>query len=109
MRVYQILLILLLVFAVPMVQAEINPGPETINLKEKYSIQGKKKPVIFDHKAHQQKLECIKCHTDEKGSKLLFEINKIDTISNDFHRAVCWQCHKTMKVAIGKDCNACHK
>ncbi|MFC1524539.1 cytochrome c3 family protein [Thermodesulfobacteriota bacterium] len=90
--------------------AEVDTGPEVINMKEHYAIQGRKKPVLFQHRKHQQSLDCTSCHVEGDGSgKLKIDITQLTTISNDFHRKVCWPCHKKMSVSIGKTCNACHQ
>lgn len=86
------------------------PAPEIINLKEKYQVSGRKTAVIFDHKKHQEKLECQKCHlAGENNVSLLVKVDLVDTIANDFHRKICWPCHDSMKVAGGKTCSVCHK
>ncbi len=84
-------------------------GPETIDLKAKHSIQGKKKAVIFPHRKHQGKLECTKCHKGPEGGVLKVELKKIKGMSNDFHKKICWPCHVEMKVKKGKTCKTCHK
>lgn len=84
-------------------------GPETIDLKAAYKIEGKKKAVLFPHHKHQEKLECGKCHKDAKGGgPLVVEIVKLDTTKNDFHKKFCWPCHTEMKVPKGKSCKTCH-
>jgi hypothetical protein len=84
-------------------------GPETIDLKAAYKVEGKKKAVIFPHRKHQEKLECAKCHKDSKGgADLVVDIVKLTTTKNDFHKKLCWPCHKEMKVPKGKSCKTCH-
>ena len=87
-------------------------GPETMNLKERFEIEGSREPVVFDHRMHQNKLdkECINCHVDEKGgSDLKFELNRKTGLSNDFHKNFCWPCHEQKGVKVGKSCSKCHK
>lgn len=85
-------------------------GPEIIDLKEKFKVEGKKKAVNFPHRKHQAKLECVSCHLDPKGGgKLKFEIVNLEGNKNDFHKKFCWPCHVEMKVPRGKSCSNCHK
>ncbi len=85
-------------------------GPEIIDLKAAYKVEGKKKAVLFPHHQHQEKLVCAKCHKDSNGGgPLVVEIVKLDTSSNDFHKKFCWPCHVEMDVPKGKSCNTCHK
>ena len=84
-------------------------GPETINLKEKFSVTGKKPAVIFPHKTHQEKLDCTNCHSTDKGGPLKVKIEKTTGMSNDFHKKFCWPCHVERKVPKGKSCSTCHK
>jgi Cytochrome c7 and related cytochrome c len=84
-------------------------GPETIDLKARYKVEGKKKAVIFPHHKHQEKLECVQCHKDAKGGgPLNVDIVKLTTSKNDFHKKFCWPCHKEMNVPKGKSCKTCH-
>ena len=90
--------------------ANAQKGPETIDLKARYKIEGKKKAVLFAHHMHQEKLECVQCHKDEKGGgPLTVEIVNLTTSSNDFHKKFCWPCHDDMKVEKGKSCDTCHR
>ena len=84
-------------------------GPETIDLKATYKVEGKKSAVIFSHHAHQENLECSKCHKSSAGGgPLVVEIVKLTTTKNDFHKKFCWPCHVEMKVPKGKSCKTCH-
>ena len=84
-------------------------GPETMNLKERYAIEGNMPPVIFTHRKHQQKLKCKECHEDpEGGGKLRFEIKRKISVSNDFHTKACWPCHRQMNIPNGTSCSYCH-
>ena len=84
-------------------------GPETIDLKAAYKIEGKKSAVIFPHLKHQEKVECAKCHKDTNGGgPLVVDIVKLTTTKNDFHKKFCWPCHVEMKVPKGKSCKTCH-
>lgn len=93
----------------PLAMASGN-GPETIDLKEKFKVDGKKKAVNFPHRTHQAKLACASCHQDPKGGgALTVEIVNLQGTSNDFHKKFCWPCHVEMKVPRGKSCSNCHK
>ncbi len=84
-------------------------GPETVDLKAAYKVEGNKKAVLFPHHKHQEKVECAKCHKNVKGGgSLVVDIVKLTTSSNDFHKKFCWPCHVDMKVAKGKSCTTCH-
>jgi hypothetical protein len=84
-------------------------GPETIDLKASYKVEGKKKAVIFPHRKHQEKLDCVKCHKDSNGGgDLVVDIVKLTSRKNDFHMKFCWPCHKEMKVKKGTSCKTCH-
>ena len=97
------------VMAAMPVAAMAAAGPETINLKEKFNVEGNKKAVIFPHHLHQEKLACTKCHPSDKGGPLKVEIKKTTGFGNDFHKQFCWPCHVEMKVPKGKSCGTCHK
>ena len=85
-------------------------GPEVIDLKEKFKVEGKRKAVNFPHRTHQDKLECVSCHQDPQGGgKLKFELVNLEGNKNDFHKNFCWPCHVEMKVPRGKSCSNCHK
>ena len=89
--------------------AWVDKGPETIDLKAAYKVEGKKSAVIFPHHQHQEKVECAKCHKNTKGGgPLVVEIVKLTTTKNDFHKKFCWPCHVEMKVPKGKSCKTCH-
>lgn len=84
-------------------------GPETIDLKAAYKVEGKKSAVIFPHRRHQEKVECAKCHKDSNGGgPLVVDIVKLTTSKNDFHKKFCWPCHVKMEVPKGKSCKTCH-
>ncbi|MBU0947037.1 MAG: cytochrome c family protein [Proteobacteria bacterium] len=84
-------------------------GPETVDLKAAYKVEGKKSAVIFPHHKHQEKVECAKCHKDVKGGgPLVVDIVELTGTSNDFHKKFCWPCHVEMKVVKGKSCKTCH-
>jgi len=96
--------------AIPLAAYAAANGPETINLKEQFNVEGKKAAVLFPHHQHQSKLSCDKCHKDAKGGgELVVEFVKKTGSSNDFHKKFCWPCHKEMKVKKGKSCTTCHK
>lgn len=83
-------------------------GPEVINLKEKFHVEGSKPAVHFPHAKHQARLACTKCHLSNEGGKLKLEIKKTKGFGNDFHKKFCWPCHVEMKVPKGKTCATCH-
>lgn len=96
--------------ALPLSLYAAGNGPETINLKEKFQFEGKKSAVIFPHHKHQEKVDCAKCHKDPAGGgALVVDIVKKKGVGNDFHKKLCWPCHKEMKVPKGKSCKTCHK
>ena len=77
-------------------------GPETIVLK---GPKGKKPPVTFKHKAHQEKMKCGECHHGKgpDGKQIPYvEGQKIQK---------CADCHKLGKAndVIHKNCKGCHK
>lgn len=83
-------------------------GAEEINLGERYAPNGKKKPVVFAHKAHAEKLECISCHTEAGDSTLKVEVPaEVSGTNNVFHKELCIKCHKEKKVKTS--CGTCHK
>lgn len=85
-------------------------GPASMDLKARFKVVGKKKAVIFPHRQHQEKLDCAKCHTDPAGGGALnVTISKMKGTKNDFHKKLCWPCHKEMKVKKGRSCKTCHK
>ena len=84
-------------------------GPETLNLKDVFEVEGKKKPVILPHHKHQAKVSCASCHINPNGGgSVKFDIVKKSGMSNDFHKKWCWPCHVEMKVPKGKSCSTCH-
>lgn len=90
-------------------QAKKDTGPETMNLKERFNVEGKKKAVIFPHHKHQAKLKCEKCHVSpDGGGDIRFKIVKKDGIQNDYHKKFCFPCHTEMKVPKGRSCSNCH-
>lgn len=100
---------LVVVFGSAISLAVAGQGPETMNLKELFQVEGKKDAVIFPHHRHQEKLACAKCHKDVNGGgPLVVDIVKRDGISNDFHKKFCWPCHVELKVPKGKTCTTCH-
>lgn len=66
-----------------------------------FSNNGKKDPVKFNHKSHQEALkDCKKCH--EKGP------GKIEGFGKDFAHKTCKGCHAEMGKGP-KGCGECHK
>ena len=108
-RILLLILALVMVSVVPLVVSAGGTGPETMNLKERFKVEGKKNAVIFPHWKHQAKLECTRCHAVPEGGKLKIEIVKKTTMGNDFHKKFCWPCHVEMKVPKGKSCKTCHR
>ena len=112
MKKTNIVLILVALLSLPMTAAaDQDKGPETMDLKERFKVEGKKSAVIFPHRQHQEKLnqECTKCHVDPKGGgKLKFELVNLTGPKNDFHTKFCWPCHQEMSVPKGKSCKTCH-
>ncbi len=85
-------------------------GPESIDLKEAFQVQGNKEAVIFPHHQHQAVLDCAKCHKDEAGGgELVVTFENLTGSRNDFHTKFCWPCHKEEKVLKGTSCSTCHK
>ena len=84
-------------------------GPDVINLKEAFQVEGKKKAVLFPHHQHQAKLSCDACHQSAAGGdSLKVTFDKKSGFSNDFHKKFCWPCHVEKKVPKGKSCTTCH-
>ncbi|PLX66350.1 MAG: cytochrome C [Denitrovibrio sp.] len=114
--------IMLIVFSMALVAIAADKGPETINLAEKWGLETKKSPVIFDHAKHQQNNTCTDCHATAEGGALVSggktfdpkamvasgELKKGGT-KNDVHDELCWKCHKEKKVPKGKSCKTCHE
>lgn len=66
-----------------------------------FSKNGKKEPVAFNHKAHQELLkDCKKCHEKAPG--------KIEGFGKDFAHKTCKGCHTEMGKGP-KSCGECHK
>ncbi len=102
--------VLVALMVAPLGVMAADTGPETIDLKEKFKVEGTKQAVIFPHRTHQAKLACASCHKDAKGGgALAVEIVNLDGIGNDFHKKFCWPCHVEMNVPKGKSCSNCHK
>lgn len=83
-------------------------GPESMDLKELFHVEGKKEAVVFPHWKHQEKLACTKCHDSDQGGKLSITPQNLAGSANDFHKKICWPCHVEMKVPKGKTCSTCH-
>lgn len=62
-------------------------------------FEAKNGTVTFDHKAHQGRAECAKCH---EGTPAKFEVTK------DWAHKTCKGCHEAGKKGPTK-CNECHK
>ncbi|MDR2884769.1 MAG: cytochrome c family protein [Deferribacteraceae bacterium] len=91
--------------------AQENKGPETINLKESWKVEGKKEAVVFNHALHQDPKNnntCTSCHATEEGGKFVpaGEIKGAND-KNPAH-ANCWPCHLERKTSVGKTCTKCH-
>lgn len=85
-------------------------GPETIDLKEAFQVEGRKEAVIFPHHLHQAVTACAKCHKNEAGGgELVVSLENLSGTRNDFHTQFCWPCHKAEKVPKGTSCSTCHK
>ena len=84
-------------------------GPEEMDLKARFQVEGKKNAVIFHHHLHQTKLACTKCHPTAAGGHLSVTITNKTGMGNDFHQKLCWPCHIEMQVPKGKQCITCHK
>jgi len=84
-------------------------APEEINLAEQHGIKSTKKAVIFKHKEHAERLACGECHSNPEEGKLKFEITNLSGTNNDFHKQLCFPCHKENKVPKGTSCTTCHK
>ena len=105
-------LILLIAAALPLTSlaAQKDHGPEVMNMKERFQVEGSRRAAIFPHRMHQAKLECASCHQNpEGGGKLKVEFVKKTGLSNDFHKKFCWPCHDEMQVPKGKACSTCHE
>ncbi|MDA3835547.1 MAG: hypothetical protein PF495_19415 [Spirochaetales bacterium] len=84
-------------------------GPETINLKDVFEVEGKKKAAILPHHRHQEKVACASCHLNPGGGgSVKFDIVNKSGVANDFHKKWCWPCHEQMQVPKGKSCSTCH-
>ena len=101
---------LLSLLALSGVTSAAQGGPETIDLKEAFQVEGKKEAVIFPHHQHQAVLVCAKCHKNEAGGgELVVSIENKSGTGNDFHKKFCWPCHKEQNVPKGTSCSTCHK
>lgn len=104
------LVAVLLTAGMPAGSRALDRGPETIDLKERFQVEGNKKAVIFPHHLHQAGLACADCHQDPAGGgSLLMEFVNKSGVANDFHKKFCWPCHEEKKVTRGKSCSTCHK
>jgi len=98
------------IVAIPLSLYAAGGGPEVIDLKEQFKVEGKKSRVLFPHHQHQAKVSCDKCHKDPAGGgALVVEIINKKGSGNDFHKKFCWPCHKEMSVPKGTSCKTCHK
>lgn len=84
-------------------------APEEINLAEQHGIETTKKPVVFNHKEHAERLSCNECHSNPEEGTLKFEVVNLKGTNNDFHKQLCFPCHKENKVPKGTSCTTCHK
>lgn len=109
-KVIQSVIAAMAIVALPLSLYAAGGGPEFIDLKEAFQVEGKKKRVLFKHHQHQAKLSCDKCHKNPNGGgDLVVEIVNKKGSRNDFHKKLCWPCHKEMSVPRGTSCNNCHK
>lgn len=84
-------------------------GPEFINIKEVFEVEGHKKDVMLPHHKHQAKVPCASCHISiTGGGSVKFDLNHKKGVGNDFHKKWCWPCHVEKKVPKGKSCATCH-
>ena len=93
----------------PVLAAEIDTGPEEMDLKARFKIEGEQKPVIFSHAAHQNKVLCNQCHNSHTPGLLKAEIVNKKGPANDYHTNFCWDCHEKIGGGEGKACESCHK
>lgn len=84
-------------------------SPEEVNIAENHGIKTTKKPVVFPHKSHAERLACQECHSKPEEGILKVELTKLEGANNSFHKELCFPCHKEMKVEKGTSCNTCHK
>jgi len=59
-----------------------------------------KKPVLFPHAAHQERIECDKCHKDANFPATA------DSWTKDAGHALCKDCHKANGATT--KCSSCH-
>jgi len=78
------------------VKAEEDKGPAEITL----TTPKAKKPVMFPHHAHQERMKCDECHKNPNFAKAANEWSK------DQGHALCKDCHK--KNDGPTKCNSCH-
>lgn len=71
-------------------------GPADITL----TTAAAKKPVQFPHAAHQERVECDKCHKDANFAP------KADAWTKDMGHALCKDCHKANNAST--KCGTCH-
>lgn len=69
-------------------------GPADITL----STEAGKKPAVFPHAAHQEKIECDKCHKDANYTAGAW--------TKDSGHALCKDCHK--ENGAPTKCGTCH-
>jgi len=74
--------------------AEEDKGPAEITLQTAEA----KKPAVFPHAAHQEKIECDKCHKSENYLPGAW--------TKDAGHALCKDCHKEM--GADQKCGTCH-
>ncbi len=77
-------------------------GPDTIELK---GPAGKKEPVAFNHKAHQEKSTCGECHHGKGPDGKQVPYTEGQAIEK------CSTCHELGKPSdnMHKNCIGCHK
>ncbi len=89
--------------------ASAGSGPETLNLKDVFGVEGKKQAVMLPHHVHQAKVPCANCHLNPNGGgSVKFDLVNKSGMGNDFHKEWCWPCHEAMQVPKGKSCSTCH-
>ncbi|MGE4265806.1 MAG: cytochrome c3 family protein [Deferribacterales bacterium] len=113
----KVIISMMVVFAFALVAYAAATGPATIDLAQKFEVAAPtKKAVQFPHATHQSKLQCVDCHTSDKGGALknqktgaALELKGIKGMKNAAHDDFCWACHVAKKVPQGKSCTKCHK
>lgn len=76
--------------------ASDDKGPAEITL----TTAKAKKPVLFPHAAHQERLECDKCHKDPNFAA------SADSWTKDAGHSLCKDCHKANGAST--KCSTCH-